>query len=472
MPLRQAVETIEQHWIQMLLSTMKHGSSLFLLLALAPLVGGCATTNAPADARPRIIVSSDIGGTDFDDFQSMVHLFVYADSFDIEGIISSPYGPGRKEHVLKVIDAYERDYQNLKTYSEKYPTPDALRTISKQGALDSAGLRGFGKPTEGSDWIIQCAKRNDPRPLWILVWGGIDDLAQALHDDPAIKSRVRVYFIGGPNKKWSTTAYDYIAREHPDLWMIEANSSYYGWFTGGNQNGEWGNDAFVAAHVTGHGALGDFFAGLNFGGKARPTVKMGDTPSLVYLLGKTPEDPSKDSWGGRFVRAWDRPRQIFDNAQTNAPMATNQVETYAIAEIIYRLATVAPADAKAALVVDKQEFAGFADDAGAWHFIFSPKQAKTWSYTIESTHPALDGQTGGFTSVNPTPAQATKPSSRYPNWWTDDPDPALAERENQGAKTVSRWREEYLRDFAVRLARCQVPADKKSAPAAANSVKP
>jgi hypothetical protein len=439
-------------------------STLSLVLAsiMLALLPACASTHAPADSRPRVIVTSDIGGTDFDDFQSLVHLFVYADSFDIEGLISSPYGPGRKEHILKVINAYERDYPVLKTYSDKYPAPDALRAISKQGAIDSAGLRGFEKPGEGSDWIIKCARRADPRPLWILVWGGIDDLAQALHDDPSIKSKLRVYFIGGPNKKWSATAYDYIAREHPGLWMIEANSTYYGWFTGGNQSGEWGNDAFVATHVAGHGALGNFFAGLSFGGKARATVKMGDTPSLVYLLGKTPDDPSRDSWGGRFVRAWDRPRQVFDNAQTNAPTAANQVETYAIVEIIYRPATAAPADASATLIVDKQDFSGFMDDAGAWHFIFSPKQAKTWNYTIKSTHPALDGRTGGFTSIGPTPAQAAKPSSRYPNWWTDDPDPAVAEGVNQGAKTVNRWREEYLRDFAARMERCKAPAATKS----------
>ncbi len=53
-------------------------------------IGGGAT-----ESRRRVIVSTDIGGTDPDDFQSMVHLLVYADCFDIEGLISSPYGPGR-----------------------------------------------------------------------------------------------------------------------------------------------------------------------------------------------------------------------------------------------------------------------------------------------------------------------------------------------------------------------------------------
>lgn len=423
---------------------------------------------AQTEIRPRVIVSTDIGGTDFDDFQSMVHLFAYADVFDIEGIISSPYGPGRKEHILKVIDCYERDYPNLKTYSINYPSPAALRAVSKQGAIDSAGLRGFGKPTEGSDWIIQCAKRNDPRPLWILIWGGIDDLAQALHDDPSIKSKLRVYFIGGPNKKWSATAYDYIAREHPDLWIIEANDTYRGWFVGGDQSGDLGNDAFVATHVIGHGALGDFFAGLSFDGKPRATIKMGDTPSLVYLLGKTPEDPSKDSWGGRFVRAWDRSRHTFDHAETKPPTAADKVETFGVVEIIYQVATNAPMNATANLIMDKQKFPGFKDDAGSWHFIFSPKDSKTWSYTIQSSVLALNGQTGGFASYRPTLGLATKPSAHYPNWWTDDPNPALAERDFSGVKTVSQWREDFLRDFALRMKRCVSPAKINSSSQAEN----
>jgi len=74
------------------------------------------------NSRRRVVVSTDIGGTDPDDFQSLVHLLVYADVLDVEGLISSPYGPGRKEHILEVIDCYEKDYKNLRTYFDKYPT--------------------------------------------------------------------------------------------------------------------------------------------------------------------------------------------------------------------------------------------------------------------------------------------------------------------------------------------------------------
>ena len=271
--------------------------------------------SAQAGPRPRVIVSTDIGGTDPDDFQSMVHFLLYADMFDVEGLISSPYGPGRREHILQVIDRYAADYPNLKTYSDALSGARrvAARSPSRARSTPRAAGRRSASPTEGSDWIVRAARRDDPRPLWVLVWGGIDDLAQALHDAPDILPKLRVYFIGGPNKMWSVDAYNYIEQHHPALWMIEANATYRGWFTGGNQAGEWGNTAFVAAHVAGRGALGDFFATQLEG-----TIKMGDSPSVGYLLHGTPDDPSQPGWGGRFVRIWDGRKTVFDRLTTAA----------------------------------------------------------------------------------------------------------------------------------------------------------
>ena len=63
------------------------------LVAAIPSAGdGCGSLGAAE--RPRVIVCSDIGGTDPDDLQSMVHFLLYADMFDVEGMISSPYGAG------------------------------------------------------------------------------------------------------------------------------------------------------------------------------------------------------------------------------------------------------------------------------------------------------------------------------------------------------------------------------------------
>ena len=115
--------------------------------------------------RYRVIVTTDIGGSDPDDFQSMVHYLLCSDLFDTEGLISSPWGDGRARHILEVIDEYEKDYLILRTWSDRYPAPDYLRSVTKQGAIDFAPYRGYSAPTEGSEWIIRCARKADERPL-------------------------------------------------------------------------------------------------------------------------------------------------------------------------------------------------------------------------------------------------------------------------------------------------------------------
>ncbi len=428
---------------------------LFLAaLAFTPLPVA-ADQGALAGVRHRVIVSTDIGGTDFDDFQSLVHVLLYADVLDLEGLVSSPYGPGRKEHILQVLAHYERDYPNLRSYSDRYPTPTALRAITKQGETEIAPYAGMRRATEGSDWIIQRARRADPRPLHVLIWGGIEDLAQALHDAPDILPRLRVHFIGGPNKKWSPDAYHYLATQHPSVWMIESNSTYRGWFTGGYQQGDFAAEAFAGKRAAGRGALGEFFArGIRFEARTRTELKMGDTPTVAWLLRGDPGLPFQPGWGGRYVRAWARPHTVFHRLTT----AADQIEFCGILELVLSPGAGAPAPIAAQMEIENQKLAGHVDASGAVRFRFCPKDAKTYRYTIRSNAPALDGRTGEITSVLPAPEAALRPDPARPNWWTDDPSPALAEGVHQGARTVNQWRGDFLRDFAQRLDRCRTPA--------------
>lgn len=397
--------------------------------------------------RHRVLVSTDIGGTDPDDDQSMVHLLLYADELDLEGLVSSPYGPGRVKDILEVIDVYERDYPTLKSHSSSYPTPAALRAITKQGALESPGPAGFGPATEGSQWIVNCARREDPRPLHVLVWGGLEDLAQALHDAPDILPKLRVYFIGGPNKMWCVDAYHFIEQQNPALWIIEANSTYRGWFVGGEQGGEWGNQSFVTEHIAGHGALGDYFAT-----HLKGTIKMGDTPSVAWLLHGSPSDPIQPGWGGQFVRLWEERRTVFNHLTTTA---ADKAEAFGVVEYALPAPEGFTAQHHATMIFDKRIPAVGTLDDQVLRFRFSPRDAKVWPFVMESDFAPLNGQTGSFTAELPSLDKTRAESATHPHWWTDDQSPQNTEGPHRGAKTVNRWRVDFLRDFAERMERCK-----------------
>ncbi|MFC1792887.1 nucleoside hydrolase-like domain-containing protein [Planctomycetota bacterium] len=251
-----------------------------------------------ADERHRVIISTDIGGSDPDDFQSMVHYLVYADVFETEGLISSPPYGGRARDILECIAAYETDYVNLHTWSPNYPSPDALRRLTRQGAIDpQSGDLPATKISEGAQLIIERAKVKDPRPLYVLVWGSITDVAQAVHNDPEIKSKLRIHSIGSWNTQQDPKARDYLFNNHRDLWWIESDSTFRGMYMGGAQGDELGNRSFTEKNVKGHGHLGSLFM------RKKADIKMGDTPSVLYLLYGDPDKPEAAHWGGAFVRS-------------------------------------------------------------------------------------------------------------------------------------------------------------------------
>ena len=93
-----------------------------------------ACTNGQETLKPRVLVSTDIGGTDPDDNQSMTHLLMYSDLFELEGLVSSPsFGNGSKEEILRMIDLYEKDFSKLSKHIQGLMTPDELRPLCKQG---------------------------------------------------------------------------------------------------------------------------------------------------------------------------------------------------------------------------------------------------------------------------------------------------------------------------------------------------
>lgn len=274
---------------------------ILLAVTLGLFAGAVPLTHSlAAEYRPRVLISTDIGGADPDDMQSMAHALLYADRIRLVGLVSTPTGHGgRAADIHIALDAYEHDYPRLQSWSRDYPAPVLLRDRVHQGRLQPQPPQGFSAPSEGSRAIVTAAEAAGEagEPLWVLLWGAATDLAQALHDAPAVARHLRVYMIGAWNTAQDRAARDYIAAHHArDLWWIENDSSFRGFYAdeSGRERNPWRmHDA------RGHGALGEYFV------RARPYgLKMGDTPSLLYLLDAAPDDdPSHGaSWGGAFRR--------------------------------------------------------------------------------------------------------------------------------------------------------------------------
>jgi len=403
-----------------------------------------ANAQSPVPAKPRVLISTDIGGTDPDDNQSMAHLLMYTDKLDLEGIVSSPsFGNGSADEIRRMISIYEKDYPVLRRHCPELMSPRKLRRITKQGHRGLFPLCGFAKPTEGSKWIVRQARQKSDRPLWVLVWGSLEDVAQALHDAPDIAKRIRVYYIGGPNKKWGVNSYAYIAANFPDLWIIENNASYRGIITNSKDTSRFGTGFYDYA-LKGAGNIGADF--INY---YKGIVKMGDSPSLLYMLDGDPNNPTRDSWGGSFTKMRRSPCRVFDRQLT----LQDTIPVYSVIRLELQAGN-APADSKAAftMTIDKQQWTGESIGNGRYAIQYSPKAPGRLTYTISSPAKELDGLRGEFVVSGCWPGSASKDDYILgDNWHTDRPDAQLFDGKWQGAKTVSKHRAEFLADWASRL---------------------
>lgn len=276
----------------------------------------------------RVLVITDLGG-DPDDIQSLVHLLHYSDIFKLEGIISTP-GPGSVpdvEGIRKWVRHTDLDYLRSKGYTGLMSEDEVLAVVKKGAMVPHAP--GEGLDTEGSNWIIQRAhltgQEGTEDPLWVLVWGSMTDMAQALHDDPSIADKIRIYYIGSSNTEADVESRDYVydgmKDKWPKLWWIEngllpkfSRDTFRGYYEGGVQDGEWSCMNYIDYNIRGKGTtrggmfadkLGDAFPTADF---PKGSLKEGDTPTFLYLLSPiiggigNVEDPTAESWGGQFMK--------------------------------------------------------------------------------------------------------------------------------------------------------------------------
>lgn len=142
----------------------------------------------PLQAQIRVVVCSDVSNEADDSFAVLHHLLT--PSFDVRGIVAAHFeskAPGSRATM-------EQSYQGL------------LTLLAETGMEDVPALRGCtgsltdendAPDSEGVEFLIREALRDDPRPLYVTVLGALTDVAAALNRCPAIADRLTVVWIGG-----------------------------------------------------------------------------------------------------------------------------------------------------------------------------------------------------------------------------------------------------------------------------------
>ncbi len=142
----------------------------------------------PMHKQIRVIISSDVAN-EADDPYAIVHQLL-TPLFDVRGIIAAHFeskAPGTETTM-------EKSFQELCKLMKAIDIDDvpALRGCT-------APLRDVhDTPTsEGVDFLIREALRDDPRPLYVTAQGALSDIAAALNRCPEIGERMTVVWIGG-----------------------------------------------------------------------------------------------------------------------------------------------------------------------------------------------------------------------------------------------------------------------------------
>ncbi len=273
-----------------------------------------------AAEKPRVFVLTDIENEP-DDAMSMVRFLTYCNHWDVEGLIAttSIHQQNRTAgaRIRRIVEAYGKVRDNLLLHEPGYPTTEYLLSVTKEG-LPLYGMQavGDGHDSAGSELLIQAADKNDPRPMWVPVWGGPNVLAQALWKVRATRTpaqleqfvaKLRVYTISDQDDSGP-----WLRKEFPGLFYIASPGYHEG---GAYHHATWSGISGDIFHARCDGA--DFSLVTNEWlernirrkgplGAEYPHweyLMEGDTPSFLNLISNglsDPEHPDWGGWGGRY----------------------------------------------------------------------------------------------------------------------------------------------------------------------------
>ena len=285
---------------------------------------------------------------------------------------------------------------------------------------------------------MKCAKQKVRQRRYGYLLGRTRRFGTSLHDAPQIAGNIKVYWIGGPNKKWGVNSYVYIMKHFPDLWMIENNASYRGFIADASKADNY-NNGFYNRYIRDAGVLG-----IDFENYYNGLPKMGDTPSLLYMMNGDPNNPLKDSWGGSFEKAKFSPLQLIDRNLTSA-------DTFAIYSVMEFISNgpqtnISPDSACVTLTVDGQDWKGYSIGNGKYMVRYSPKSPAMLTYRITSTIDGFQERIGSFTVSDEWPGKPSSTDLKIgKNHYIDRHERSLYYSSWQGAATVAKWRNAVMK---------------------------
>ena len=295
--------------------------------------------------KPRIIVLTDIENEP-DDAMSMVRFLTYSNQWDVEGLVATTSVHQQNEiatwRIREIVEAYAKVRDNLLKHEKGYPEAEYLLSVIREGRKDY-GMKavGEGMDSPGSELIIQAVDRDDTRPVWVLVWGGPNCLAQALwkvretrspEDLNKFVSKLRVYTISDQDDSgpWIRNTFQdlfYIASPgfhryggyHYATWSGISGDHFHARFAGGNFSIV--DNPWLDKHIRSKGPLGAQYPHMKY-------LMEGDSPSFMYLINNglgDSEHPNWGSWGGRYEFYQPRTEKWFLEPETR-PLWTNTMD--------------------------------------------------------------------------------------------------------------------------------------------------
>jgi CubicO group peptidase (beta-lactamase class C family)/murein DD-endopeptidase MepM/ murein hydrolase activator NlpD len=261
------------------------------------------------DTRLRLLIETDAGG-DPDDEQSLVRFLLYANEWDVEGIIANRPATRRPENknpedtglaiVRRLLDAYGQCRPNLVRHDARYPTREFLwqRTVA-----------GYDDTNDAVNLILAAVDKDDPRPLWYSDWGtdhgaATNNLKRAL--DRVLRERGLEGYARFKSKL-RLTSYDKFG-EHTTT-LVPPFALWVDTFRPPVEGKRWYHRfSALTAKAGGFDLKRDVLADHGPLGALYPTNtglwgKEGDTMTFLYLVPtgmNDPQEPTWGSWAGRY----------------------------------------------------------------------------------------------------------------------------------------------------------------------------